>query len=49
MRLKMSHLFCDFLDDPEMWVAIPTGAGDKAFSAGNNLKCQAEAVALSVG
>lgn len=33
--------FCDFRDDPEMWVAIITGAGERAFSAGNDLKYQA--------
>jgi enoyl-CoA hydratase/carnithine racemase len=29
--------WCDFRDDPDRWVAILTGAGDKAFSAGNDL------------
>ncbi len=28
----------DFLDDPEVWTAILTGAGGKAFSAGSDLK-----------
>ena len=28
--------------NPELWVAIITGAGDKAFSAGNDLKYHAE-------
>jgi enoyl-CoA hydratase/carnithine racemase len=28
----------DFRDDPEMWVAILTGAGDRAFSAGADIK-----------
>jgi enoyl-CoA hydratase/carnithine racemase len=32
----------DFRDDPEVWVAILTGAGEKAFSAGNDLKYQAQ-------
>ena len=31
----------DFAADPEQWVAIITGAGDKAFCAGNDLKWQA--------
>ena len=35
------EVWCDFRDDPEMWVAILTGAGDRAFSAGNDLKYQA--------
>ena len=42
---EMWQIFSDFRDDPEMWVAILTGAGDKAFSAGNDLKYQAENVA----
>ncbi len=42
---EMWKVFCEFRDDPEMWVAILTGAGDKAFSAGNDLKYQAETVA----
>jgi len=37
-----SHkVFDDFSADPEQWVAIVTGAGDKAFCAGNDLKWQA--------
>ena len=35
------EVWSDFRDDPEMWVAIITGAGDRAFSAGNDLKYQA--------
>ncbi|PPR17889.1 MAG: Carnitinyl-CoA dehydratase, partial [Alphaproteobacteria bacterium MarineAlpha10_Bin3] len=34
--------FNQFRDDPDQWVAIVTGAGDKAFSAGNDLNFQAE-------
>ena len=32
----------EFQADPELWVAIITGAGDKAFCAGNDLKYHAE-------
>jgi enoyl-CoA hydratase/carnithine racemase len=32
----------DFAADPECWVAIVTGAGEKAFSAGNDLKYTAQ-------
>jgi enoyl-CoA hydratase/carnithine racemase len=38
---EMYHAFCDFRDDPECWVAILTGTGDRAFCAGNDLKFQA--------
>lgn len=38
---EMWEAFSDFRDDPAMWIAILTGAGDKAFSAGNDLKYQA--------
>ena len=31
----------DFAGDPELWVGIITGAGERAFSAGNDLKVQA--------
>ncbi|MCH9671968.1 MAG: enoyl-CoA hydratase/isomerase family protein [Gammaproteobacteria bacterium] len=39
---EMDEVFDDFQSDPEQWVAIITGAGEKAFSAGNDLKFQAE-------
>ncbi len=42
---EMWRVICEFRDDPEMRVAILTGAGDRAFSAGNDLKYQAETVA----
>jgi enoyl-CoA hydratase/carnithine racemase len=38
---ELEGVFDDFVDDPELWVAIITGAGDRAFSAGNDLKFQA--------
>lgn len=34
---EMHEAFCDFRDDDELWVAILTGAGERAFSAGNDL------------
>ena len=34
----MRDSFIDFRDDPNLWVAIVTGAGDKAFSAGADIK-----------
>ncbi len=38
---ELAAAFDDFATDPEQWVAIITGAGDRAFSAGNDLKYQA--------
>ena len=35
---EMSKIFDDFESDPDLWVAILTGAGDRAFSAGRDLK-----------
>ena len=40
-HFELDQVFNDFAADPELWVAIITGAGDKAFSAGNDLKYQA--------
>jgi len=39
---ELSQAFDDFAADSEAWVAIITGAGDKAFCAGNDLKYQAQ-------
>lgn len=35
---ELDQVFNEFAADPELYVAILTGAGDKAFSAGNDLK-----------
>ncbi len=40
--LEMDAAFNDFAADPDAWIAILTGAGDKAFCAGNDLKWQAQ-------
>jgi enoyl-CoA hydratase/carnithine racemase len=40
-NFELAGVFDDFAADPEQWVAIITGAGDRAFSAGNDLKYQA--------
>lgn len=42
---ELAEVFDDFASDPDQWVAILTGAGDRAFSAGNDLKYQAKAAA----
>jgi enoyl-CoA hydratase/carnithine racemase len=39
---ELSDVFDEFAADPALWVAIITGAGDKAFCAGNDLKYHAE-------
>lgn len=41
-NLELSEIFDEFAADPELWVAIITGAGDRAFSAGNDLKFTAQ-------
>jgi len=38
---ELAKVFDDFAADPGQWVAIVTGAGDRAFSAGNDLKATA--------
>jgi enoyl-CoA hydratase/carnithine racemase len=37
-HLELQGVFDDFEADPDQWVAIVTGAGDRAFSAGRDLK-----------
>src|SRR2546430_10196676 len=43
--VELSEAFDDFKQDDESWVAIVTGAGNRAFSAGNDLKATATATA----
>ncbi|MFP5071643.1 acetyl-CoA acetyltransferase [Pseudonocardia nantongensis] len=38
---ELDEVFDAFFADPELWVAILTGAGDQAFSAGNDLRWSA--------
>ncbi|TWB87784.1 crotonobetainyl-CoA hydratase [Bradyrhizobium macuxiense] len=40
-HIELSKVFDQFAVDPEQWVAIVTGAGDKAFCAGDDLKARA--------
>lgn len=42
MHFEMHRVFDEFNKDPDQWIAIVTGAGDRAFSAGNDLKWQAQ-------
>ncbi len=41
-HFELEEVWDEFAADPELWVAIVTGAGDKAFCAGNDLRYQAE-------
>ena len=45
---ELDEIWNDFLKDPDLWVAILTGEGDKAFSAGNDLKYSAQAAQYRV-
>ena len=38
---ELAEVWDDFQNDPDLWVGIITGSGDRAFSAGNDLKHQA--------
>src|SRR3954467_2276427 len=40
-HFELAEAFDAFAADPDQWVGIVTGAGDRAFSAGNDLKHQA--------
>jgi len=46
---ELSDVFDEFAANPDLWVAIITGAGDKAFCAGNDLKYHAELRAKTGG
>ena len=41
-HFEMAEVFDEFEADDDLWIAILTGAGERAFSAGNDLKFQAE-------
>jgi enoyl-CoA hydratase/carnithine racemase len=47
-NFELAEVFDAFAADPEQWVAIITGAGERAFSAGNDLKYQAGGGRMSV-
>jgi len=46
-HFELNKVFDDFAADPGQWVALVTGAGDRAFSAGNDLKYQASGGKMS--
>ncbi|MEM1105943.1 MAG: enoyl-CoA hydratase-related protein [Pseudomonadota bacterium] len=39
---ELGQIFDAFAADQDLWIAVITGAGDRAFSAGNDLRYQAE-------
>ncbi len=41
-HLQLEAAMDEFAADPELWVAIVTGSGERAFCAGNDLKYQAQ-------
>ena len=41
-HFELAEVWDEFAADPGLWVAIVTGAGDRAFCAGNDLRFQAE-------
>lgn len=47
-HFELSQIFDSFARDPDQWVGIVTGAGDRAFSAGNDLKFQASGGRISL-
>ena len=47
-NFELAKIFDQFAQDADQWVAIITGAGDRAFSAGNDLKYQAAGNPITV-
>ena len=47
-NFELESIFNDFAADQNAWVAVLTGAGEKAFSTGNDLKFQAAGGKLEV-
>jgi enoyl-CoA hydratase/carnithine racemase len=41
-HVELDEIWNDFAQDPDVWIGILTGTGEKAFSAGNDLKYTAE-------
>src|SRR6202011_6193112 len=42
---ELIEIFDDYSADPDIWAAIVTGAGERVFCAGNDLKATAQASA----
>ena len=45
---ELAEVFDDFCADPDLWVAIVTGSGERAFCAGNDLKWQAAGKGVTI-
>jgi len=41
LEAELDAVWKDYISDPDLWVAILTGAGERAFSAGSDLKYRA--------
>ena len=42
-HLELAEIYDEIAEDSDVWIVIVTGAGERAFSAGNDLKATAEA------
>ncbi|MDF3312135.1 acetyl-CoA acetyltransferase [Rhodococcus sp. T2V] len=47
-NVELAEIFDAYFSDPDLWVAILTGAGDKAFCAGNDLLWSASGRPITV-
>ncbi|MBI2869592.1 MAG: enoyl-CoA hydratase/isomerase family protein [Chloroflexi bacterium] len=45
---ELRDIWADFRDDPEVWVGVLTGAGDRAFCTGDDVKDMAEKAAQGI-
>lgn len=48
VHFELHEIWDEFERDPDLWIAIVTGAGDRAFCAGNDLKVTAKGGDLSM-
>ncbi len=48
VHFELHEIWDDFDRDPDLWVAIVTGAGDRAFCSGNDLKVTAKGGDMSI-
>lgn len=48
VHFALHEIFDEYENDPDLWVAVITGAGDRAFCSGNDLKVTAKGGDMSV-